>query len=106
MNAYWLEDNVSRVLNLIQIFASLSPQPISQPRHFTSKSLYPEICYAPFQDIRNLFKSDKSNILKRAPKLSAKACWPSALERQNVSIALKIFHESTSAGLLAWKMEN
>ena len=74
--------------------------------HFTSKSLYPEICYAPFQDIRNLFKSDKSNILKRAPKLSAKACWPSALERQNVSLALKIFHESTSAGLLAWKMEN
>ena len=44
--------------------------------------------------------------MKRAPKLTAKACWPSTLEKQNVSLALKIFHETTSAGLLSWKMEN
>ena len=87
------------------LFISVSTANIST-RHFTSKSLYPELCYAPFQDIRNLFKSDKCNILKRAPKLTAKACWPSTLERQNVIFALKIFHETTSAGLLSWKMEN
>ena len=74
--------------------------------HFTSSSTNPVLCYAPFQDIRNLFKSDKFNVLKRAPKLTAKACWPSRLERQNVSLALKIFHETTSASLLAWKLEN
>ena len=62
--------------------------------------------YAPFEDIRNLFKSDKCNVLKRAPKLTAKACCPSRLERQNVSFALKIYHETTIACLLAWKMEN
>ena len=73
--------------------------------NFTSKSIYPELYYAPFEDIRNLFKSDKCNVLKRAPKLTAKACWPSQLERKNVSFALKIYHE-TIAGLLAWKMEN
>ena len=39
--------------------------------HFTSSSTYPVLCYAHFQDIRNLFKSDKFNVLKRAPKLTA-----------------------------------
>ena len=86
-------------------YVSISRASISST-DFTCKSLYPEICYAPFQDIRNLFQSDKCNLLKRAPKLTAKACWPSSLERQNVTLALKIFHETTSAGLLAWKIEN
>ena len=69
------------------------------------KSLYPELCDAPFEDIRNLFKSDKFNVMKRAPKLTSKACWPSSLERQNVNLALKVFHETTSAGLLAFKID-
>ena len=38
---------------------------------FKSNSRYPELCYAPFGDIRNLFKSDKHNFLKRAPKFTA-----------------------------------
>ena len=86
-------------------YVSISRASISST-DFTCKYLYPEICYAPFQDIRNLFKSDKCNLLKRAPKLTAKACWPSSLERQNVTLALKIFHETASACLLAWKIEN
>ena len=60
------------------LFISVSTANIST-RHFTSKSLYPELCYVPFQDIRNLFKYDGCNILKRAHKLKAKACWPSTL---------------------------
>ena len=30
---------------------------------------------------------------------TAKSCWHSIMERQNVKLALKIFHESTIAGL-------
>ena len=52
-----------------------------------------------------LFKSEISDILKRAPKLTSKACWPSRLERQNVNLALKIFHESTYCCLTAFKIE-
>ena len=42
-----------------------------------SNSVYPTLCNAPIQDIRNLYKSDKFNVLKRTPKLRAKARWPS-----------------------------
>ena len=38
-------------------------------------------------------------LIKRAPKLTSKSCWPFQLERQNVNLALKVFHESTAAGL-------
>ena len=70
-----------------------------------ARSLYPTICYSVFDDIRTLYKSDRCNIFKRAPKLTSKACWPSSLERLNVNLALKIFHESTSAGLLPLNIE-
>ena len=44
--------------------------------------------------------TDKSTLFaKIAHQLTAKACWPSIFERQNVKLALKIFSESTSAGL-------
>ena len=72
--------------------------------HSKHSSLYPQVCTASFDDIRTLFKSDVYNILKRAPKLSSKACWPSNLERQNVNLALKIFHDSTYNGLLTSKL--
>ena len=42
---------------------------------------------------------------KRAPKLTSRACWPSNLEKQSVNLALKIFHESTSAGLMAFNID-
>ena len=68
-------------------------------------SIYPKVCTATFDDLRMLFKSEISNILKRAPKLTSKACWPSRLESQNVNLALKIFHESTYCGLTSFKIE-
>ena len=67
-----------------------------------SNSMYPTICYSVFEDIRTLFNSDKCNLLKRPPKLTSKACWPS---RQNVKLALRVFNESTSAGLLSYDLE-
>ena len=45
-------------------------------------SIYPKVCITTFDDLRMLFKSEISNILKRATKLTSKACWPSRLERQ------------------------
>ena len=71
---------------------------ILNPRKLT-KSKYTSICFAAFDDLRTLYKADKFSIIKRAPKLTSKACWPSHLERQNLNLALKIFHESTAAGL-------
>ena len=50
-----------------------------------SISLYPTICYFAFEGIKILYNSDKCNLLKRAPKLASKACWPSSLEKYNVS---------------------
>ena len=54
---------------------------------------------AKFQDIRLLYKNEQSLIIKQAHRLTAKACWPTSLERQNVSLALKIFDTSTLAAL-------
>ena len=36
---------------------------------------------------------------KLAPRLIAKACWPTYFERQNVHLALRIFCESTSSAI-------
>ena len=54
---------------------------------------------ASFQDIRLLYKSDQHCVVKLAPRLTAKSCYPSNFERQNVNLALKIFDESTVGAL-------
>ena len=54
---------------------------------------------AQFQDVRSLYKSEQTSIFKQAHRLTAKACWPSMLERQNVNLSLKIFDTSTLAAL-------
>ena len=52
-----------------------------------------------FEDIRLLFRSEQNSVAKLAHRLTAKSCWPSNLERQNVSLAQRIFNESTAAAL-------
>ena len=54
---------------------------------------------ASFEDVRLLYRSDQHSVLKLAPRLTAKSCWPSNLERQNVSLALRVFDDSTAAAL-------
>ena len=71
------------------------PSPYGDYHTHGNPARYPPICYAAFDDLRTLFKADNFSIIKRAPKLTSKACWPSQLERQNVNLALRIFHEST-----------
>ena len=59
--------------------------------HVTNKAV--------FEEIRQLYKSDQHSVAKLAPRLTSKACWPSTFERQNVSLALRVFDESTAAAL-------
>ena len=51
------------------------------------------------EDVRLLFKSERFASVKQAPKLTAKSCWPTNLERQSVHLALKIFDEQTAAAI-------
>ena len=61
---------------------------------------YPLTYYkACFEDVRLLYRQEQHSFAKVTHQLTAKACWPSNFERQNVKLALKIFNESTSAGL-------
>ena len=61
---------------------------------------YPlKICHDSFRDIRMLYNSARDCLAKLAQRLTAKSCFPSSLERQNVKLVLKVVHESTIAGL-------
>lgn len=55
--------------------------------------------HASFSDLRQIYRSEKNNLLKEAHSLSWKALYPHSLERQKVSLALKIFNESNIAAL-------
>ena len=74
-------------------------------KDFNKTFQYPQFDYftttniASFQDVRLLYRSDQHSVLKLAPRLTAKSCWPSNLERQNVSLALRVFDYSTAAAL-------
>ncbi|GBN26671.1 hypothetical protein AVEN_67963-1 [Araneus ventricosus] len=49
--------------------------------------------------ISDIYETEKSNLIKNAPKLSQKVLYPTSFEKQNVLLALNIFHESNSAPL-------
>ena len=63
-------------------------------------NLYPltqyKVC---FEDVWLLYKHEQYSFAKVAHHLTAKSCWPSSFESQNWKLALKIFNESTIAGL-------
>ena len=48
-----------------------------------------------------MYRADQMSLAKLAPRLTAKACWPSSLERQNVKLALRVFDISTASALKA-----
>ena len=58
---------------------------------------------ASFEDVRLLYRSEQNSIIKLVPRLTAKSCWPSILELQNVNLALRVFGASTAAGLVIQK---
>ena len=57
---------------------------------FTS---YDNSLNAVFHDLRNLLKLEQNSVAKTAHRLTAKSCWPSSLEGQNVNLALRISEE-------------
>ena len=66
--------------------------------------MYPDQVYSvSFSDVRLLYASKKESLAKLAPNLNIKACFPSAIERQNVKIVLKVFNVLTLAVL---KLQN
>ena len=54
---------------------------------------------ATMEDVRLLFKSEQLASVKQAPRLTAKSCWPTKLERQNVHLALRIINDQTAAAI-------
>ena len=61
-----------------------------------NSNLPASVSSASFEDIRNQYRIEHSSTLKQAYKLTAKVCWPTNLERQNVNLALAVFSESTN----------
>ena len=69
--------------------------------------VYPVQVYsASFSDVRLLYASEKESLVKLAPNLTIKACFPSAIERQNVKLVLKVFNELTLAAKLQNELSN
>jgi hypothetical protein len=58
-------------------------------------------CKASFEDLRQFYQQELTHATKRAFKLNDKTLYPNNLERQSVSLAENIFHESTIAALNA-----
>ena len=68
----------------------------NQVRCFSIK--IPRICNHGLKHIEYpSYREEQYKCIKLAPRLVAKACWPTSLERQNVNLALRIFDESTSS---------
>ncbi|KAH9378468.1 hypothetical protein HPB48_016552 [Haemaphysalis longicornis] len=64
----------------------------------------PSVLTASFNTLCKLHEGEKDELLRLAPTLSFKALNPSNLERQNVKLALRIFHSSTVAALRSTKV--
>lgn len=60
-----------------------------------------ELVPAEFKQVRDLFRSQSSGVLISAHKLTYKACYTSAFDKQKVYLADQVFHPSTIAALRA-----
>ena len=54
---------------------------------------------ASFQDVRQLYTSERTSFAKLAPHLTMKSCFPSSIEHQNVKLVLKVVNELTISAL-------
>ena len=60
---------------------------------------FEKICFAKFSTLRTIYQKESCFLIKTAPKLTYKTIFPSSLERQQVSLALNVFDESTIAAV-------
>lgn len=74
-------------------------------RDFDKTFCYPcfndfsRICFAKFSVLRAIYAKESGALIKTAPRLNYKTVYPSTIERQKVSLALNIWHESTIAAV-------
>ena len=59
-----------------------------------------KVLTASFKCIRNVYEQESGSLLKYGYTLTRKALWPTSLEKQSVKLALQIFNDSVSKGLL------
>ena len=52
-----------------------------------------------FQDVRKIYQGQKLNLVKHAPGLSYRVCYPNSFERQNVSYVVALFDDKTIAAM-------
>jgi hypothetical protein len=50
-------------------------------------------------DLKNVYREEQNNIIKLAPSLDRKVLYPTSIERQNVSLCLRLFDEKNIAAL-------
>ena len=60
---------------------------------------FQQVNNASFEDIRILYLEGQYKCVKLAPRLIAKSCWPTSLERQKVDLALRVFCDSTRSAI-------
>ena len=66
---------------------------------FPGFSDHSSVMHASMADLETMFKLEQDKLLKKAPRLTWKALHPHPLERQKVTLALKIFDATNSVAL-------
>ena len=77
----------------------LNQKDFNKTIHYPNFENFIDVRTAMFEEIRQLYKCVQNSVAKLAPRLTSKACWPSTFVRQNVTLALRIFDDSTTAAL-------
>lgn len=54
---------------------------------------------AKFSSIQTLYKNESNSMIKLAPNLNYKTCYPTNLERQNVKLVMNLFNEKTISAI-------
>lgn len=62
---------------------------------YPSVHVVDEIKQCKFHHVRLLYEKEKQSMIKHAPGLSYKVCFPNSIERQNVSLVVPLFEDKT-----------
>ena len=58
---------------------------------------FKKTCKAFFTHLRDLYSSEKNQVIRKAYKLNSKTLYPTSFERQKVLLLINILHDSTIA---------
>ncbi|GBL77097.1 hypothetical protein AVEN_12739-1 [Araneus ventricosus] len=104
-------DNKFFLFDTVQLMKSVrnnwfNEKTLGQVLCFPSPDKSSKISLANPQDLKDIYETEKSNLIKNAPKLSQKVLYPTSFKKQNVLLVLNTFHESNSADLAHGAGEN